>query len=661
MYFVVDRSPMGTGKSPIEIWLAQKFSLPMLILAPNKIVANNWRTECARYGVPLVHIKVKGKLVPAIFTYNDLKGMGSAKGDSYTPISGVLKRNLKIKIKKKGRLTKTRKQQVQEIEINPFSPTRKLLKILRKGCLLVFDEAQVLKNANLTSLAVQKLIDVIYELRRYTEDYLVKKKVKKGMDEDEAREEAYNELKNVDDEEFENTRFSLLSGTLFDKTTHLFTILKVLRIIRESRLIVRNPRTGLSKLAGAQEIIDYAAGWDSEKTQLIINKYGRKLYNGPECEQAMFELYDAVIQPAISSAMPKIDIVDKRNLFVYLNIDEIKMTNRGIALFKKSINYNVKTNSVDEGRRDIAGTRGGMAMIEAGLAAAFVRKAIELLEALPNRKVVIFYQYNVARDMLLKGLSKYKPVLIAGLPAKGNKKLLEEERLRNIEKFQEDSDDANIAICSYLVASKGINLDDKKGGRPRIALQMPTDRIIDQLQAASRIGRIDTVFDDKDETTIPRSYVVWPANTDALIRIMDAAAVKSGVLKVTTRTDTGVAPRLPSDYPAEEEPQPEDENLYPSKTSEVARRLINQAENEINTYREKGLSAKEIRREYIESPEGSEAESGDDEEEEKDEDEDQQDDEDDIGVKSPRRKPIAKGKKPTARSPKKVSIEETEP
>lgn len=642
MYFLVDRSPMGSGKSPIQIWLAQKFNLPMLIVAPNKIVANNWRTECAKYNVPIVHIKGK----PAIFTYNDLKGTASAKGNSYIPPSGLLERNLTMKLKKKGKLTKTRKQEAQEIEINPYSPTRRLLKILRKGCLIVFDEAQVLKNANLTSMAVQKIIDVVYELRRYTEDYLVKRKVKKGIDEDDAREEAFDELKSVGDDEFENTRFSLLSGTLFDKTENLFVILKVLRIIRESRLIIRNPKTGLSKLAGAQEIIDYAAGWDTEKTQLIINKYGRKLYDGAECKQAMFELYDSVIQPAISSAMPKIDIVDKRNLFVFLTVDEIKITNRGIALFKKAINYNVKTNTVDDGKQDVGGIGGAMAMVEAGMAGAFVRLTHRFLDAHPTKKITIFYQYNVAKEMMIRGLSKYKPIVIAGLAKKGNRTLLEEQRDKDIAKFQEPNSIHRVAIVSYLVGSKGINLDDKVGGFVRNGLQMPTPRIIDQLQAASRIGRIDTVFDPEDESTIPRSYVVWPANTDALIRIMDAAVTKSTVLKTTTRTETGIAPRLPSEYPAEEETQPEDENMYPPKTSEMARRLIEQAENEITVFKEKGLSSKEIIREYIASPENSE------EEDEGDGDESEEDGENDETPKktskSPRRKPPARRKKAAA-------------
>ena len=655
MYFIIDRSPMGTGKTIIQIWLSQKFGLPLLIITPNKIVKNNWKTECAEYGVPIVKVKTvdknnKKKILDGIFTYNDLIGTSSAKGDSYIPASGLLERNLKTKIKGKGKLTKTKKQQADEIEVNPFSPTPVLIDILRKGCLVVFDEAQALKNPNLTAMAVQTIINTIYELRRYTEDSLVKNKVKEGMDEDEAREEAFEELKDIEDGEFENSRFALLSGTLFDKTPNLFTIFKVLRIITERNLINRNPRTGLSKLAGAQEIIDYAAGWDFEKTQLIVNKYGRRLYNKVDCEQAMFELYDAVIQPAISSAMPKIDIVDKRNLFVYLTIDEIKITNRGITLFKRSINYNVKTSSIEEGRQDIAGVGSGMAMVEVGLAHAFVRKAIELLEAYPTRKITIFYQYNASREIMLKGLEKYNPVVIAGLPTKGNKRILEEQRIKNIERFQEPNTNNRVAFVSYLIA-KGFNLDDKFGGFPRVGLQMPTPRIIDQLQAASRIGRIDTVFDETDPQTVPRVYVIWPVNSDALLNIMDAAVDKSTILKVTTRTESGTAPKLPSDYPAEEEPQPKDEDLYPSKTSEVAKRLINQAENEIDALRQKGLSSKEIIREYIKTPENS-----DDESEGEFENESESESESEIGkTKSPRKKVPPKKNKKSIKSPKKES------
>ena len=139
---------------------------------------------------------------------------------------------------------------------------------------------------------------------------------------------------------------------------------------------------------------------------------------------------------------------------------------------------------------------------------------------------------------------------------------------------------------------------------------------------------------------------------------MDATVAKSTILKVTTRTESGTAPKLPSEYLAEEEPQPKDEDLYPPKTSEVAKRLISQAENEIDSLKEKGLSAKEIIREYIETPENSDDEDmvvpanildayGLEDEEEGNEEE-----ESPNKTKSPRKKAPPKIKKPAARSPK---------
>lgn len=87
----------------------------------------------------------------------------------------------------------------------------------------------------------------------------------------------------------------------------------------------------------------------------------------------------------------------------------------------------------------------------AGLAKApFVVKYItELLENYSDEKFVVFCHHQSVRDILLEGLSRFKPTKVTGGQT-------DKERQHNIDTFQ--NGDSKVIICGLRAASLGINL-----------------------------------------------------------------------------------------------------------------------------------------------------------------------------------------------------------
>lgn len=118
------------------------------------------------------------------------------------------------------------------------------------------------------------------------------------------------------------------------------------------------------------------------------------------------------------------------------NLESLKDTDKDDGLFV--LNNKIRGPSTEE--RKIA----GMAK------APFVVKYItELLENYPDEKFVVFCHHQMVRDVLLEGLSKFKPMKITG----GQN---DKERQYNIDNFQ--NGDSKVIICGLRSGSIGINL-----------------------------------------------------------------------------------------------------------------------------------------------------------------------------------------------------------
>lgn len=543
---VIDRSPPGTGKTVATLKVKQEFGMNIVIFVPTVEVGANWDKESRRYNIPF-----KG-----VYTYSSLVGTaprGKKKG-YYVPKSGLLSRNLAVIRKGLGRT----KKQLEEGAPERFEPEEKLLKLIRgqkkinkdtgeeevMGTLFVFDEAhKATGKTSMTSEAVMKIIDLIANYPAST------------------------------------ARFMLLSGSLFEKYENLVALLRVMGLMRSYFMV--NPRTGEPAALG--ELMDFARRFDNKKVNALIKKYGNGIYSsrGKKQKDFVLELYEQAIQPNISSAMPGQDITLKINYLRYLKRDEVVQVGGALNLMHKTIDY--------EGKATIDLRRMVIMDIQNGLAPAAVRFAKEMLEKNLNRKVIIFYQYNQARDILVKGLKKYSPLVLAGTTYTSL-----EEREASMKKFNAPNNKSRVMIVSILVGALGIQLDDKHGGFPRRSIILPVWSLKTMMQAADRAGRADTVWGGSDDPALrdpeaedrPRAYFFYAANAtgpnpaeDTMIKLMKKAIEKGKMLGVAMKTETGSIPIMPDSFTIEYETPPvglEDE--YPPINSELSRVLREEAE-----------------------------------------------------------------------------------
>lgn len=526
MMYYIDRSPQGAGKTVIAMKIAQIFGFKIIIFCPTDLVKANWKKELSRYNMP----------TEGIFMYSELVGSASKKAKSYVPKSGLLRRDLTIK--GKGKLTRTKKEEEEEAP-KRFTPTKKLLRIIAKGTLFVFDEAETLKNKTLGAEACQAIIQAVGEY------------------------------------EDQPSRLAFLSGTIAETVDKLINVWKAVGIIKSPKLAMRIAATGEFRLYGAGDFFNFAKRWNFALTTQIMRKYERKWTNINVLKKAMFEVYDQVVQPAISSAMPQIDRVKKFNLFVNLEEADIEIVSGGAALMSKAIDYTI---SGGDGRRARGLIGKGLQKIEIGMSRPMVRKIKEFLEENPTRKVVFFYTFNEARDIIMKGLKKYKPLLIAGKQITS-----EEERNDNLDRFNKPNRKDRVIGVQLSVGSKGIQLDDKFGGFQHICCCMPTYFITRLLQAIARIGRADTKYIKDDPMSEPIAYVFYATNAPKFLTILDNLSKKTIVLEVTTKSEGGASQILPSSFPSIIEPIPEgEESRYPPMDATVNEKIREIAEAQAN-------------------------------------------------------------------------------
>ena len=112
----VDTSKMGCGKTPVWVYVALYYGLPILVVTiVNAEIA--WRRETQKYGANLL----------AVITFQSLR---STRG----------------KQPKHGLLTRIDSKTDDGTDIVRFEPTEKLRTMIQNGVLVVFDECQKIKN-----------------------------------------------------------------------------------------------------------------------------------------------------------------------------------------------------------------------------------------------------------------------------------------------------------------------------------------------------------------------------------------------------------------------------------------------------------------------------------------------------------------------------------
>lgn len=467
-YFACDLSVMGAGKTYVISKVFQYFKFKKIFVCCPKSVIQTWKTVKDLYNLNFIE--------NGIISY-----------DKFKRDNDLLDQN--------------------------HNPTKKLDKLIRKGCLFVFDEFHKTKTTDtITHLAVKSLV-----LR----------------------------LKNLINEEGCPSRTIFATGSIFCKTEQVIGFLKLVGIISSDELYTN--RLGNFKVGdGFNELYDYANNLNSKLTvesyKNILSEKKTSQISLKILNDVIFRLYVDVIQIYVTSSMdpPSISVkLDCKNGYYKLPDKRIKQLSNAIT----ELSHVLENNSRKKGSRGNIGLITNLLVkIEYYKLEIWVRKALEDLQSDPNCKVVIVLNFIKHMKILAHFLKKYNPVLLYG-------KISESNRTEIIDNFNQPNNTHRLIIAQLVVCSLGINLHDTNGNFPRKVYVSPNYRGMDTHQVTYRFYRSGT-------KSVPTVRYVYAKGGKLETSIMDAYSRKSEVFKKTLVKQDEAGILFPGEYPVEIEEEP---------------------------------------------------------------------------------------------------------
>jgi len=447
-----DTSIMGSGKTYTACAVAAKLRLSLTVFCP-KSVCPVWERVASYFRIDEVMV------------------------NTYASLRLNLNRTYLNLVEKEGR--------------TKYVITPEWFNKIRKGTLLVFDEAHALKNDTVQVDCARVLAKGIFSRPDFRSYVLY------------------------------------ISATPFDKKEQVGRICQLLNVIRKSRLAHQDIYRGYV-LVGIQDLIDYCE-WVSD---LDLSSVARKIdkfnkYN------IMMELFTNHVKSRFFLSMPppildKNAKLDAKNGYYKLMsrdakilMDEVIQELREIVQNETQIEWNRVLNSCRKSEK---------AKLE-----IFIRKTRSILNSDNWTKVIIMFNYLEPIELCTRFLSSYNPLVITG-------KTPLSTRDEYITKFNTDAQ-CRLLIGSMSVTCLGVSLHDTTGKHPRVMFLSPTYSVINMHQASLRIHRIGS----KSPATLRFVYARDHIDETRLIEII---AKKSEHLK-SLRDEKLKDVKYPGEYEAE--------------------------------------------------------------------------------------------------------------
>ena len=408
----IDTSQMGCGKTRTAHGVARCLGVPIFVVRPGTVDA--WEVEAEMTGVELVES----------IGYERLRSKGGKKEPDHRWLTR------------------------EDIPVNPaeprgekravFTATAEWLDRVKKGVLLVADEAHNLKNLSDKSAAVQELIRVVVE----------------------EWDGGFRE-RDVDDPgsaTLSRSRVLLLSGSLFDKPEHATRMCEVMGLLPAGE---RNPETAWRTSRSAKH-------W-GRLMSLTWSSWGA-------FETFVWKDFTKVVMGHISSSMP---LPDLSPWTMDMAMGFYRMSDADLLEMEGAVDDLVAA------RED--GADGGLGAITEALKRAHrakvdmtVRLVGQWMDSDPNAQAVVFGWFKESLDSIVEQLSRFNPLLFTG-------KTLKRDRSDIVARFQ--SGERKLIVANMKVGGVGLNMQDLHGNRPRRIYMLPTYFATDMLQAAYRCYR----------------------------------------------------------------------------------------------------------------------------------------------------------------------------
>ena len=183
-------------------------------------------------------------------------------------------------------------------------------------------------------------------------------------------------------------------------------------------------------------------------------------------------------------------------------------------------------------------------IIETGKISLFARIARQVLDQSPQTKVVLAVNFSETIEDLQSLLYDFDPLILRGSTSVRN-------RGKILRDFEEASTRKRLLIANLTVASSGIDLDDKHGEFPRHAFVSPNYSTITSYQFGFRFLRADTKSNTRVHFVFAKHEGKSKEDSADIVevRVLNALALKSGIMKEVTEEQALDHVVFPGDHP----------------------------------------------------------------------------------------------------------------
>ena len=464
-FVVINTGCPGWGKTVWMLYFAVNYNYTLLVICP-KNVELQWHEEAARFGAKIITI-----------SYSMIGGKSNKINHPYLSIHN-----------------------------GQYMVTNEFIQLLSTRIVLVFDEAQEIKNPkSQRSEACQILSKEIVRINN-------------------------------------GSRIAILSNTPFDKEIFVESIIKIMGIVTTKLLFFYN--VGIKDYQidgyGYKQFIDYCSIINPSLTKKLIP---HKLKSST-IKKSIYEMYVQIIKPKLVVSTPDFKISSK---FIpkikYYKLDPISLEkfNKGINDLKNAIHY------ADDGTFKYTNDNIGKDIVayeimENAKVEIFIKNALDILNYSKYAKLIIYVWHDSTVNILIDSLRHFNPLRCDG-------KVDPITRFKYRQLFNLPTTEYRLIIAKPTAFGQGISLHDTNGNFPRYTIINPNFSYIKIKQSAGRTYRVGSKSD---------SYCIlaYARDTDEE-RIINALIKKDKIVQqivyIDPEDENINSIPFPSDWPIEYE------------------------------------------------------------------------------------------------------------
>ena len=565
----IDTSPLGAGKMYMATSISRQLGFKHVVVVSPKSTLPKWETMKTMFGLPVAEghfmtyaalrgsnknglIKKHGLLLAKTISVKKSAGNEDDVGEASAPRPAGFMHSYDNSDADGNDGHEESDEEEEEVTIRVFEPSDRLKKMAEEGCMFILDEFQHIKNTSSQQKAAAEVIKCLNDFP-------------------------------------EQSKTLLLSGSPVDKATQIITLYRTLGIAKKPELYAKNRYLNriLWRRGAFYEVLIYHAMLDPATTIQVIEDYaedeGRLPYdfvdamirdierqrpNGAATDwfdmdeteatvtsmstelfhQLLYRLFLYVTKrfhvsycndPKETGEHNTVEL-KRYNAFYAIKGEDAKKLADAIDDLSRVVSFDDKDNTVSFTGDGEGGTfvlhKLTKALME--IEAAKIGKICSVIKEYrrdhPTHKICICVNYKDSITRLCAEFADERPLVIHG----GSSLLV---RANAIKSFADDSPRSpSLLICNTQVLCTGIDLDDKKGNRPRFCIVSPNYSGITLYQLSHRFHRQDS----KSDATV---HMMYSKGKTFEVRILDALSRKGSVMKGITQEQRNVL-KYPCDY-----------------------------------------------------------------------------------------------------------------